>query len=160
MKYKLILLLTITVLSGCATTPSQKSLLIAAGFQARTPETEEQKAAYPKTPAYQLGRSFTKAGKTIYGYKDAKAGVVYIGNEAQYQQYKALSEAEFAERQFRHQQIAQALSETAMNIRLNSIESSQRQMQIQNMNRMQKPQFYSQPIYTQTPPIITPIMWH
>jgi hypothetical protein len=51
----------------------------------------------------------------------------------------------------RHQQIAQALSETAMNIRLNSIESSQRQMQIQNMNRMQTPQFYTRPIYTQTP---------
>ena len=76
-------------LAGCATmeSASQESLLTSAGFQARTPSTEKQKAAYAALPAYQLHRG-TKGGKTIYAYKYEKAGVVYIGNEAQYQQYK------------------------------------------------------------------------
>ena len=29
-------------------------------------------------------------GRTIYGYKDEKAGVVWVGNEAQYAHYKQL----------------------------------------------------------------------
>ena len=76
-------------LAGCATmeSASQESLLTSAGFQARTPSTEKQKAAYAALPAYQLHRG-TKEGKTVYAYKDEKAGVAYIGNEAQYQQYK------------------------------------------------------------------------
>ena len=61
--------------------------MTSAGFQARTPSTEKQKAAYAALPAYQLHRG-TKEGKTIYAYKDEKAGVAYIGNEAQYQQFK------------------------------------------------------------------------
>jgi len=75
--------------AGCASmeSSSQESLLSSAGFQARTPSTQKQKAAYAALPAYQLHRG-TKAGKTIYAYKDEKAGVVYIGNQAQYQQYK------------------------------------------------------------------------
>jgi hypothetical protein len=77
------------MLAGCAAmeSASQESLLTSAGFQARTPSTEKQKAAYAALPAYQLHRG-TKESKTIYAYKDEKAGVVYIGNEAQYQQYK------------------------------------------------------------------------
>jgi len=76
-------------LAGCASmeSASQESLLSSAGFQARTPSTEKQKAAYAALPAYQLHRG-TKGGKTIYAYKDEKAGVAYIGNEAQFQQYK------------------------------------------------------------------------
>ena len=33
----------------------------------------------------------TLKGRTLYGYKDEKAGVVYLGNEAQYAQYKQLA---------------------------------------------------------------------
>ena len=76
-------------LAGCATmeSASQESLLKSAGFQERTPTTEKQKAAYQALPAYQL-HHLTKAGKTIYAYKDEKAGVAYLGNEAEYQQYR------------------------------------------------------------------------
>jgi hypothetical protein len=76
-------------LAGCASmeSASEESLLSSAGFQARTPSTPKQKDAYAALPAYQLHRG-TKEGKTIYVYKDEKAGVVYIGNEAQYQQYR------------------------------------------------------------------------
>jgi hypothetical protein len=43
-------------LAGCASmeATSQESLLQKAGFQARTPSTAKQKAAYAKLPAYQL----------------------------------------------------------------------------------------------------------
>jgi hypothetical protein len=130
--------LTVTALAGCATmeSASQESLLTSAGFQARTPSRPEQKSVYAALLAYQLGRG-TKAGKpTQYVYKDEKAGVVYIGNEAQYQQYKqAAAEAELraSEQQLRHQQIAQALQQQQISNQLNSIELSQKLMAIRQM---------------------------
>jgi hypothetical protein len=81
------------VLAGCTTmqpAASQESLLQKAGFQSRTPTTAVQKAIYAKLPANQLHR-ITLKGRTLYGYKDAKAGVVWVGNEAQYAQYKQLA---------------------------------------------------------------------
>ena len=79
-------------LAGCATmeAASQESLLKSAGFVERTPTTEKQKAAYAALPAYQL-HSGTREGRTGYVYKDEKAGVVYIGNKAQYAQYQQLA---------------------------------------------------------------------
>ena len=80
------------VLAGCAAMEpaSQESLLQKAGFQSRTPTTAQQKAAYAKLPANQL-HQVTWKGRTLYGYKDEKAGVVWVGNEAQYAQYKQLA---------------------------------------------------------------------
>ena len=80
-------------LAGCTTmqpAASQESLLQQAGFQSRTPTTAKQKAVYAKLPANQLHR-VTVNGRTIYGYKDEKAGVVWVGNEAQYAHYKQLA---------------------------------------------------------------------
>jgi hypothetical protein len=79
-------------LAGCASmeSASEESLLQKAGFQARTPTTEKQKAAYAALPAYQVHKGTTK-GRTVYAYKDEKAGVVYLGNKAQYAQYKQLA---------------------------------------------------------------------
>jgi hypothetical protein len=79
-------------LAGCTTMQpaSQESLLQQAGFQSRTPTTAKQKAVYAKLPANQLHR-VTVNGRTIYGYKDEKAGVVWVGDEAQYAQYKQLA---------------------------------------------------------------------
>jgi hypothetical protein len=95
-------------LAGCATmeSASQESLLQKAGFQSRTPTTAKQKAAYAKLPAYQVHRGTLK-GRTLYAYKDEKAGVVYIGNEAQYQQYKqAAAKAKLKEEQITPAQAA------------------------------------------------------
>jgi hypothetical protein len=80
------------VLAGCAAmeSASQESLLQKAGFQTRTPTTEKQKAAYAALPAYQLHKG-TREGRTIYAYKDEKAGVVWLGNNAQYAQYQQLA---------------------------------------------------------------------
>jgi hypothetical protein len=80
------------VLAGCAAmeSASQESLLQQAGFQSRTPTTAKQKAAFAKLPANQLHQGTSK-GRTIYAYKDAKVGVVWLGNEAQYAKYKQLA---------------------------------------------------------------------
>jgi hypothetical protein len=95
-------------LVGCATmeTATEESLLQKAGFQARTPTTEKQKAAYAALPAYKLHKG-TRQGRTIYAYKDEKAGVVYLGNQAQYAQYKQLAaNAKLKEEQFTPAQTA------------------------------------------------------
>jgi hypothetical protein len=79
-------------LAGCATMEphTEEALLQKAGFQARTPTTEKQKAAYAALPAYKLHKG-TKDGRTIYAYKDQKAGVVYLGHKAEYAQYQQLA---------------------------------------------------------------------
>jgi phosphate-selective porin len=96
-------------LAGCTTmgtATSAESLLQKAGFQSRTPTTAEQKAAYAKLPAYELHRGTLK-GRTIYAYKDEKAGVVYLGSEAEYAQYKQLAvNAKMKEEQFTPAQTA------------------------------------------------------
>jgi hypothetical protein len=78
--------------AGCASmeAASQESLLQKAGFQSRTPITAKQKAAYAKLPAYEVHQGTLK-GRTIYAYKDEKAGVVYLGSQAEYAQYKQLA---------------------------------------------------------------------
>ena len=79
-------------LAGCASmeSASQESLLASAGFHARTPSTPKQKAAFAALPPYQLHRGTWK-GRTIYAYKDEKAGVAYIGNKANYAQFQQLA---------------------------------------------------------------------
>ena len=94
--------------TGCASmeAPSQESLLKSAGFQERTPTTEKQKAAYQALPAYHL-HQLTLKGRTIYAYKDEKAGVVYLGSQAEYAQYRQLAaKAKQKEEQFTAAQIA------------------------------------------------------
>ena len=57
------------------TPASKESLLKSAGFRERTPTTEKQKAAYQALPAYHL-HQLTLKERTVYAYKDEKAGVV------------------------------------------------------------------------------------
>lgn len=79
-------------LSGCASmdASNQESLLTAAGFRIKTPQTPAQLAAYAEAPAYKVQRA-TVEGKTFYAYKDEKKGVAYVGGEAEYQKYQQLS---------------------------------------------------------------------
>jgi hypothetical protein len=80
-------------LASCASTQTAstntKSLLTAAGFQAKTPQTEKQKEIYNGLPPNKIERGEWK-GKVFYAYKDEKAGVAYVGHEAEYQRYKQL----------------------------------------------------------------------
>src|ERR1700751_5496131 len=66
-----------------------KSLLSAAGFRTVTPTTPLQKEVYAQMAANHVQRISMK-GKTIYAYKDASAGIAYVGHEAEYQRYKNL----------------------------------------------------------------------
>jgi len=77
---------------GCASVGSTntESLLSAAGFVVRTPQTDRQKQIYAALPAYKVERATVK-GKVFYVYKDEKAGVAYVGHEPEYQRYQQLA---------------------------------------------------------------------
>ena len=78
--------------AGCAEMESGNttSLLTAAGFRARTPQTPKQQAIYAALPPYTVQRATVK-GKIFYVYKDEKAGLAYIGREQEYQRYQQLA---------------------------------------------------------------------
>jgi hypothetical protein len=78
--------------TGCAETGSGNttSLLSAAGFRVRTPQTPKQQQMYAALPPYKVERA-TVNGHAFYVYKDEKAGVAYVGREQEYQQYQQLA---------------------------------------------------------------------
>jgi hypothetical protein len=75
-------------LVGCGAIESrtQRLTLFYSGFLARVPQTERQRDFYSALPPYEL-YSGVKNGRPFYVYKDEKAGVVYVGNEEDYQRY-------------------------------------------------------------------------
>jgi hypothetical protein len=80
------------VLAGCAEMGSGNttSLLTAAGFRARTPQTPKQQQLYAALTPYKVERATVK-GHVFYVYKDEKAGVAYVGHEQEYQRYQQLA---------------------------------------------------------------------
>jgi hypothetical protein len=81
------------LLAGCASMGSANttSLLTAAGFRARTPQTPRQQQIYAALPPYQVERATVPGKGVFYVYKDANAGLAYIGREAEYQRYQQLA---------------------------------------------------------------------
>ena len=79
------------VVAGCAGMGSGNttSLLSAAGFRARTPQTPKQQQMYAALPPYKVEHATVK-GRAFYVYKDEKAGVAYVGHDAEYQRYQQL----------------------------------------------------------------------
>lgn len=77
---------------GCAEmeATNTKSLLSAAGFRVRTPETARQKEIYAALPSNKVERATVK-GKVFYVFKDEKAGVAYVGRAPEYQRYQQLA---------------------------------------------------------------------
>jgi hypothetical protein len=84
--------LAILSLSGCASldASNQESMLAAAGFKERTPETAKQKEMYAAAVSYKVHR-VTVGGRTFYGYKDEKRGTAWVGGEGEYQKYQQLA---------------------------------------------------------------------
>jgi hypothetical protein len=70
-------------------TGNTTSLLSAAGFRTRTPQTAKQKELYAALPSNKLEHATVK-GKGFYVFKDEKAGVAYIGGEPEHQRYQQL----------------------------------------------------------------------
>jgi hypothetical protein len=83
---------TALFVAGCAGVGSGNttSLLTAAGFRARTPQTPKQQQIYAALPPYQVEWATVK-GHVFYVYKDEKAGIAYIGREQEYQRYQQLA---------------------------------------------------------------------
>ena len=75
-------------LAACAEMESSntKSLLSASGFHVRTPQTPLQKEVYSMLEPYRVER-ITYKDKTLYAYKDEKAGIAYVGRDLEYQKY-------------------------------------------------------------------------
>ena len=84
-------LATLSFMTGCAEMEANNttSLLSEAGFHTLTPHTSLQKQIYAELPPNQVER-VTAKGKTAYVFKDEKAGIAYVGHEAEYQRYKNL----------------------------------------------------------------------
>jgi len=79
---------------GCASTETgntanTKSLLSAAGFRVRTPQTADQKEIYEALPNNKIEHAIVK-GKVFYVFKDEKAGVAYVGGEPAHRRYQQL----------------------------------------------------------------------
>jgi hypothetical protein len=79
--------------AGCAEmgAGNTTSLLTAAGFRARTPQTPKQQQIYAALPPYQVERATVPGKGVFYVYKDEKAGIAYVGREPEYQRYKQLA---------------------------------------------------------------------
>ena len=87
----LLVLVGLSVFDGCASwdASSQESLLSAAGFRTRTPSTPAQQAMFARMVPYQVERR-ERHGKVLYAYADKQKNLLYIGGEAEYQQYQRL----------------------------------------------------------------------
>jgi hypothetical protein len=129
--------------------------MIGAGYRVVRPSTPQHKAEYEALPAYKMVWNDKHPGETIY--KDAKAGVVYLGNAAQYRLYLQLALAE-ASRQQHAQMLA---ANVQVNMRISNLEASQQRTVMPMMQpSMPTPQFY-RPVYTQSPPPMMPgPIWH
>ena len=86
------LFLLSALLCGCASTGAYntESMLSAAGFTVKTPKNAQEQAIYDKLKAYKMETGVVN-GKRLYGYKDEKKGVVFVGGEEQYQAYQRLA---------------------------------------------------------------------
>jgi len=71
-------------------TDNTKSLLSEAGFRTRTPTDRKAKGTLCRASSNKVERASVK-GKVFYVFKDEKAGVAYVGGEAEHQRYQQLS---------------------------------------------------------------------
>ena len=74
---------------GCTTTKSRENLLSAAGFKIVPAATPEQKAHLQTLPADKV-TMVQREGKTYFVFPDLKQQVLYVGQQAQYDEYQKL----------------------------------------------------------------------
>ena len=78
-----------TFVAGCSTTQKTENLLSAAGFKAIPATTPQQQAHLKTLPAHKV-TMVVRDGQTNYVYPDAAHQVLYVGQDAQYQEYQRL----------------------------------------------------------------------
>ena len=74
---------------GCTTTTQTENMLSAAGFKAVPAVTPEQQAHLKTLPAHKITMA-VRNGKPYYTFPDASHKILYVGQEAQYQEYQKL----------------------------------------------------------------------
>jgi hypothetical protein len=81
------------IVTGCAEmgAGNTTSLLSAAGFRQRTPQTPKQQQIYAALPPYHVERATVPGKGVFYVYKDEQAGLAYVGREQEYQRYQQLA---------------------------------------------------------------------
>jgi hypothetical protein len=79
----------LTLVVGCATTSQTESLLAAAAFKTVPANTSERQEQLKQLPQDKLTK-VVRAGKTYFVFPDKAHQVLYVGDEAQYQQYRML----------------------------------------------------------------------
>lgn len=67
----------------------QGTLLEAAGFRARKPETPVQQQLYNSAPSYELFHGDVN-GQRFYAYKDRARGIAYVGGPTDYGRYQEM----------------------------------------------------------------------
>jgi hypothetical protein len=93
---------------GCSTTKQTENMLSAAGFKMIPANTPEQQA-HLKTLKPRKVTMVAREGKTYFAYPDVKRQVLYVGTQAQYDEYQNLRRQE----QIAEEQSATANSEAA-----------------------------------------------
>ena len=74
---------------GCTTTSKRENLLSAAGFKMVPAVTPEQKAHLQTLPPDKV-TMVQREGKTYFVFPDRKQQVLYVGQQAQYDEYQKL----------------------------------------------------------------------
>ena len=84
-------LVLLVLVTGCASTKQKEreSLLSAAGFKMVPADTPQQQAHLQTLPAGKVSMT-RRDGKTYFVYPDPAHNVLYVGNQAQYDQYQNL----------------------------------------------------------------------
>lgn len=77
------------LITGCSTTTGKENMLSAAGFNAVPADTPERQAHLKSLPADKI-TPVQRNGTTYYTFADPKHNVLYVGQEAQYQEYRRL----------------------------------------------------------------------
>lgn len=87
--YILIVFALAALVIGCSTTKSTESLLSAAGFKI-IPATTPQQQAHLETLKPDKVTMVEREGTNYFVFPDAKSQVLYVGHDAQYQEYQKL----------------------------------------------------------------------
>jgi len=77
------------LLTGCTTTKQTEDMLSAAGFKALLASTSQQQAHLKTLPPRKV-TLVQRDGKMYFVYPDVRRNVLYVGQQAQYQQYQKL----------------------------------------------------------------------
>jgi hypothetical protein len=85
----LVSVILLIVAAGCASTKQTESLLAAAGFKMIPATTAEQQARLHSLPSGKVS-SIMRDGKTYFAFPDVKNNVLYVGTQAQFDQYQKL----------------------------------------------------------------------